>query len=70
MVPEASEKFEGSPALAVFLRKPGVMEVGVCAVTFLAYLSTLSVGSFYDDKPMITDNAGPKRSSTTAVFET
>jgi Tfp pilus assembly protein PilF len=56
VVPLVSEKLEGSPPIAAFLRKPGVMEVVVCAVTFLAYLSTLSFGFVYDDKPVITDN--------------
>ncbi|MGA7079700.1 MAG: tetratricopeptide repeat protein [Terriglobales bacterium] len=32
------------------------METLVCAVTFLAYLSTLSFGFIYDDKPVIEDN--------------
>jgi protein O-mannosyl-transferase len=32
------------------------MEVLVCAVTFLAYVSTLSFGFIYDDKPVIVDN--------------
>jgi Tfp pilus assembly protein PilF len=32
------------------------MEALVCAVTFLAYLSTLSFGFIYDDKAVIVDN--------------
>ncbi len=32
------------------------MEVLACAVTFLAYVSTLSFGFVYDDKPVIVDN--------------
>lgn len=56
MVPLASEKIEGSDTIAAFFRKPGGMEVVVCVVTFLAYLSTLSFGFVYDDKPVITDN--------------
>ena len=32
------------------------MEVLVCAVTVLAYLTTLSFGFVYDDKPVIVDN--------------
>jgi protein O-mannosyl-transferase len=39
-----------------FLEKAGVMEVLICAVTFLAYLSTLSFGFVYDDKPAIVDS--------------
>jgi protein O-mannosyl-transferase len=38
------------------LNKSGVLEVLVCAVTFLAYLGTLSFGFVYDDKPVIVDN--------------
>jgi Flp pilus assembly protein TadD len=56
VVPLVSEKLERSTTVASFLCKPGVMEVVVCAVTFLAYLSTLSFGFVYDDKPVITDN--------------
>jgi hypothetical protein len=33
-----------------------VLEVLICAVTFLAYLSTLSFGFVYDDKPAIVDS--------------
>lgn len=32
------------------------MEVLICALTFLAYLSTLSFGFVYDDKPAIVDS--------------
>jgi hypothetical protein len=39
-----------------FLEKRGVMEVLICAVTFLAYLSTISFGFVYDDKPAIVDS--------------
>jgi Tfp pilus assembly protein PilF len=55
-VPLVSEKFAGSLTISDFLRKPGVMEVVVGAVAFLAYLSTLSFGFVYDDKPVIVDN--------------
>jgi len=57
VVPLVSEKIEGSDTIAAFFRKPGVMEAVVCAVTFLAYFSTLSFGFVYDDKPVIVDNA-------------
>ncbi|MGA9353434.1 MAG: tetratricopeptide repeat protein [Terriglobales bacterium] len=39
-----------------FLEKPGVMESLVCALTALAYVSTLAFGFVYDDKPVIVDN--------------
>jgi len=55
-VPLGSEKLAGPPTITTFLRKPGVMEVVVGAVAFLAYLSTLSFGFVYDDKPVIVDN--------------
>jgi protein O-mannosyl-transferase len=47
---------EGPSALAQLFEKRGVMEALVCAVTFLAYLSTLSFGFIYDDKAVIVDN--------------
>ena len=56
VVPLVSEKLAGSLTITDFLRKPGVMEVVVGAVAFLAYLSTLSFGFVYDDKPVIVDN--------------
>jgi len=55
-VPLVSEQLADSPTITAFLRKPGVMEVVVGAFAFLAYLSTLSFGFVYDDKPVIVDN--------------
>jgi protein O-mannosyl-transferase len=55
-VQPASLKLEGPSALSQLLEKSGVMEVVLCAVTSLAYLSTLSFGFVYDDKPVIVDN--------------
>ncbi|MGA7645661.1 MAG: tetratricopeptide repeat protein [Terriglobales bacterium] len=52
----AGRNLEGPSALAQLFEKRGVMEALVCAVTFLAYLSTLSFGFIYDDKPVIVDN--------------
>ena len=56
LVQLAGRKLEGPSALTQLFEKSGVMEALVCAVTFLAYLSTLSFGFVYDDKPVIVDN--------------
>jgi len=55
-VQPADRQLEGPSALTQLLDKSGVMEVLVCAVTFLAYLGTLSFAFVYDDKPVILDN--------------
>jgi protein O-mannosyl-transferase len=52
----AEEKLDRPSALAGLLDRRGVAEVLVCAITFVAYLSTLSFGFVYDDKPVIQDN--------------
>jgi protein O-mannosyl-transferase len=44
------------PSAPPFLKKRGVVEVLICALTFLAYISTISFGFVYDDKPAIVDN--------------
>jgi len=56
LVQLAGRKLEGPSAFTQLFEKSGVMEALACAVTFLAYLSTLSFGFIYDDKPVIVDN--------------
>ncbi len=56
LVQLAGRNLQGPSALTQLFEKTGVMEAMVCAVTFLAYLSTLSFGFVYDDKPVIVDN--------------
>ena len=52
----AEPEFERPSALTALRDRRGVAEVLVCAITFVAYLSTLSFGFVYDDKPVIQDN--------------
>lgn len=52
----AEQGLDRPSALAGLLDRRGVAEVLVCAITFVAYLSTLSFGFVYDDKPVIQDN--------------
>ena len=52
----AEQEFERPSALTALRDRRGVAEVLVCAITFVAYLSTLSFGFVYDDKPVIQDN--------------
>jgi Tfp pilus assembly protein PilF len=52
----AEQEFERPSALTGLRDRRGVAEVLVCAITFVAYLSTLSFGFVYDDKPVIQDN--------------
>src|SRR5208337_2652811 len=56
VVQPVGRNLEGPSALAQLFEKSGVLEALVCTVTFLAYLSTLSFGFVYDDKPVIVDN--------------
>ena len=56
LVQLAGRNLEGPSALTQLFEKSGMMEALVCTVTFLAYLSTLSFGFVYDDKPVIVDN--------------
>ncbi len=52
----AEQGLDRPSALAGLLDRRGVAEVLVCAITFVAYLSTLSFGFVYDDRPVIQDN--------------
>jgi protein O-mannosyl-transferase len=52
----AEQGLDRPSALAGLLDRRGVAEVLVSAITFVAYLSTLSFGFVYDDKPVIQDN--------------
>jgi len=54
---QPSDQHETPSSVAPFLAKNGVMEVLVCALTFIAYVGTLAFGFVYDDKPVIVDNA-------------
>ena len=54
--PEAAHDSETFP-LPSFLQKPGVVEILLCALTFLAYVGTLAFGFVYDDQPVIVKNA-------------
>lgn len=54
---QPSDQTDNPSSLTRFLEKNGVMEVLVCALTFIAYVGTLAFGFVYDDKPVIVDNA-------------
>ena len=54
---QPSDQRDKTNSLTQFLEKNGVMEGLVCALTFIAYLGTMTFGFVYDDKPVIVDNA-------------
>jgi len=53
---QPSDQRDNPSSVAQFLEKNGVIEVLVCALTFIAYVGTLAFGFVYDDKPVIVDN--------------
>lgn len=53
---QPSDQRENPSSVTQLLEKNGVMEGLVCALTFIAYLGTLTFGFVYDDKPVIVDN--------------